>query len=64
MIKSDMGNVEIEGLGKEILAEFGVLYKAMREDFEKEDIMNVINYIEKRIEKKEKLIEGLKKLID
>lgn len=63
MIKSDKGNVEIEGLEKEILADFGVLYKGMRENFEITDIIDVILFMEKTINDKKK-INDLLKLFD
>lgn len=60
MIKSDKGIVEVDGRGSEILADFGVIYKSIREDFEITDIIDVILFMEKTINDKERINDLLK----
>ena len=52
VIKSDKGIVEVEGFGNEILADFGVIYKSLRNDFEMCNIIDIILYTEKSINDK------------
>lgn len=52
VIKSDKGIVEVKGNENEILADFALIYRSLRNDFEMYNIIDVILYIEKIINDK------------
>lgn len=57
MIKCDNEGITINGIGKEILADFGCISKALMEEFGMVDVMQVFFYVcHKHMEEEEKKI--------
>lgn len=55
MIKCNNGEIAIEGIGKEILVDFGCISKALMEEFGMVDVMQVFFYVcHKHMEEEEK----------